>query len=296
VDEHRVYVCWTTPERFTFAAFDQDGKPVWEKDLGPFASQHGGGVSPVVFGDKVILANQQDGGSFILAVDAATGVTRWQTPRQTTEAGYATPCLYDPGDGRALLVFVSHSHGFSGIDPANGEVVWELPEVFDKRVVSSPVLAAGLIIGACGSGEGGNYLLAARPGDPKAGKPPEVAYTVRRAAPYVPTSLCVGPLLFLWGDDGTVSCLEAATGEVKWQERLGKHYFGSPVCVDGRLFAVSTSGEVAVVRAADHFELLARNPLGETTHSTPAVAGGRMYIHTNKHLFSIGGTEPSPKE
>ena len=138
VDERRVYVCWTTPERFTFAAFDHDGKSIWEKDLGPFASQHGGGVSPIAFGDKVILANQQDGASFILAVDAATGVTRWQTPRKTTEASYATPCVYDSVDGQAVLVFASHSHGLSGIDPDNGRVLWELPGIFDKRVVSSP--------------------------------------------------------------------------------------------------------------------------------------------------------------
>ena len=37
------------------------------------------------------------------------------------------------------------------------------------------------------------------------------------------------------------------------------------------------------------FEVLARNPLGELTHSTPAIAGGRMYIHTSQHLISVGG-------
>jgi len=105
----------------------------------------------------------------------------------------------------------------------------------------------------------------------------------------VPTSVCLGKLLFLWADDGVVSCVQAATGEVTWQERLGKHFFSSPVCVDGRLFCVSTSGDVVVIQASDQFKLLANNPLGETTHSTPAVAGGRMYIHTSKHLISIGG-------
>jgi outer membrane protein assembly factor BamB len=116
-----------------------------------------------------------------------------------------------------------------------------------------------------------------------------LAYAIRKSAPYVPTSICVGKLLFLWGDDGAVSCVQAASGEVAWQERLGKHFFCSPVCVAGRLFCVSTTGEVVVIRAADRFELLARNALDETTHSTPAVAGGRMYIHTSKHLVSIGG-------
>jgi hypothetical protein len=83
--------------------------------------------------------------------------------------------------------------------------------------------------------------------------------------------------------------VQAASGEVKWQERVGGNYFSSPLWVDGRLFCVSTKGEVVVVEASDQFQILARNPLGEVTHSTPAVAGGRMYIHTTKSLISVGG-------
>jgi len=68
------------------------------------------------------------------------------------------------------------------------------------------------------------------------------------------------------------------------------------VCVDGRLFCVSKTGEVVVVPATDRFEVLARNPLGELTHSTPAIAGGRMYIHTSRHLVSVGGKAKSAEK
>jgi outer membrane protein assembly factor BamB len=128
-----------------------------------------------------------------------------------------------------------------------------------------------------------------RPGDPAKNKKPELAYTIRQSAPYVPTSLCIGNLLFLWSDAGIVSCVDAPSGVVKWQERVGGNFFGSPVCVDRRLFCISSAGEVVVVDASDRFQVLARNPLGELTHSTPAVAGGRMYVHTSKHLISVGG-------
>lgn len=60
--------------------------------------------------------------------------------------------------------------------------------------------------------------------------------------------------------------------------------------MDGRLFCVSTSGEVVVLGTGESFEVLARNPLNETTHSTPAIAGGRLFIHTSSHLISVGGT------
>lgn len=287
VDEHRVYVCWTSPAHYTLMALTHDGQTGWEKDLGPFASKHGGGASPIVYQDKVVLGNEQDGESFLIAVDAATGKTRWQTPRKGKEAVFSTPCVYEPKDSSPALIFTSQAHGVAAIDPDSGKVLWELADLFDKRVVSSPVMAAGLIVGTCGSGGGGNYLIAVRPGG--AAKKPEAAYTIRQSAPYVPTSVCVGERLFLWSDGGIASCVQATSGEVKWQERVGGRFFSSPLWVDGRLFCVSTTGEVVVVAASDRFQVLARNPLGEVTHSTPAVAGGRMFIHTTKSLISVGG-------
>ena len=291
VDAQRVYICWSVPARCTLLALDHQGKMIWEKDLGPFVSQHGNGSSPILYRDKVILGNEQDGESFLIAVDAATGETRWKTSRKTAEAAYSTPCVFQPKDGQPELIFNSHAHGISALNPDNGKVLWEFASAFDKRSISSPLIAAGLIIGSCGSGGGGNILVAVRPGDAAGARKPELACSIRRSAPYVPTSICVDEHLFLWSDAGIVSCVMAATGEVKWQERVGGDFFGSPVCVDGRLFCVSSRGEVVVVEASDHFKLLAKNPLGELTHSTPAVAGGRMYIHTSKHLISIGGAK-----
>jgi outer membrane protein assembly factor BamB len=96
-------------------------------------------------------------------------------------------------------------------------------------------------------------------------------------------------LVWLWSDGGIVTCLEAATGSIKYQERVGGDYFGSPVLVDGRLFCVSTAGEVVVVEASENFKVLRRYALNELCHSTPAVALGRMFIHTERHLISIGG-------
>ena len=289
VDAHRVYVAWNDAQGLTLRAFDHNGTPAWERGLGPFASQHGGGASPIVYGDTVVLAKEHDGESCLVAVEAATGRLRWQTPRKTAEAAYSTPCVYAPSAGTEALVFASHANGVTGIDPATGKVLWELADAFTRRVVSSPIMAGGLVIAACGSGEGGTYVTAVRPGDPKADRRAELAYTIRRAAPYVPTSVCHGDWLFLWADDGTVSCVRATTGELKWQERLGKHFFSSPVCVDERLFGISTTGDVLVLKAGDHFEALGTNHLGELTHSTPAVAGGRMFIHTARHLVSVGG-------
>jgi hypothetical protein len=292
VDADRVYVCLTETARKTLVALDHRGEIIWQKNLGPFAAQHGSGVSPIVHNGMVILPNEQDGDSFLIAVDARTGETRWQTPRKTSVAAYSTPCVYQDDKGRTALIFNSQSHGISAIAPETGNVLWEYADAFTQRSVSSPIVAAGLIIGSCGSGGGGNYVVAVRPGDLSGSRKPSLAYQIRRSAPYVPTSVSVGDRLFLWSDGGIVSCVEAPSGKILWQERVGGNYFSSPVWIDGRLFGVSTQGEVVVLVAADRFEVLARNALGEPTHSTPAVAGGRMYIRGNQHLFSIGGTLP----
>ena len=291
VDADRVYICRSEPDHNYLFALDHQGGLVWEKDFGPLRTQHGGGVSPILHNGLVVLPNEQDGESSLIAVDARTGETRWKTPRRTgpSSAAYSTPCVYQPKGAKPALIFNSEMHGISAIAPDTGKVLWEFGDAFDKRSVSSPIIAGDWIIGSCGSGGGGNFVIAVRPGDPARDKKPERVYEVRRSAPYVPTSICIGEWLFLWSDAGVVSRVHAPTGEVKWQERVGGDFFSSPVWVDGRLFCVSKAGEVGVVAASEKFEVLARNPLGELTHSTPAIAGGRMYLHTSQHLISVGG-------
>jgi len=292
VDEERVYVNWTTPQSYSILAFTHDGEKVWERDLGPFKSQHGGGVSPVLYEGKVICGNEQMGDSFIMALNASNGEPVWKTKRTSTKTAYSTPCVYRMEGGKEILVFNSQSHGIYGVNPDNGKVVWEFTDAFDKRSVSSPVAVNGLLIGSCGSGAGGNYVVAVRPPKEAGGKP-ELAFEVRRSAPYVPSPIAVGDLLFLWSDGGFLSCVETSTGHVKYQERVGGNFFGSPVVVEDRIYCVSTTGEVVVARASDKFEVIARNSLDELSHATPAIADGRMYLRTEKHLISLGGRKGS---
>jgi outer membrane protein assembly factor BamB len=182
--------------------------------------------------------------------------------------------------------------GVVALDPDTGRLQWQQEKVFNQRCVSSPIIAAGLIVGSCGSGAGGNYVAAVRPPDPARGTSAEVAYTIRKSAPYVPSGLAVGNLLFLWGDAGMVTCADARSGQIKWQERtIVANFFASPICIDGRLFNVSSSGELVVLEASEKFRELARNDLHESTHATPAVSGGRLYLRTLHHLVSVGGRE-----
>jgi hypothetical protein len=116
-----------------------------------------------------------------------------------------------------------------------------------------------------------------------------LAYEITRAIPMVPTPLAKDGRLFLWCDDGVVSCLRAQSGELVWRERLEAEFYASPVWVNGYLYNVSKQGEVFVMVAGDAFQVVHRIPLGEPSFATPAVAGGVMYLRTNSQLFSLGG-------
>ena len=287
VDAERLYVAWNEPEHYTLVALDHQGKSVWEKDLGPFKSQHGCGTSPIVYEGKVILGNEQDGVSSIVAVDAATGRLLWNTPRNTAVVAYSTPCVYQPKSGGACLIFNSQAHGIYAVEPASGRVSWAYADAFDKRSVSSPLLAGDLILGSCGSGGGGNFVTAIHAGDPARGIKPSLAFQMKKSAPYVPTGIALGDRVWFWSDAGILTCLRLPDGDVVYQERVGGNFFGSPVWADGRLFAVSTSGEVVVVEASDHFKVLSRYALNDTCHATPAISGGRMFVRTEKRLHCV---------
>jgi outer membrane protein assembly factor BamB len=105
----------------------------------------------------------------------------------------------------------------------------------------------------------------------------------------VPTLIGKGDLVFMWSDKGVVACVKASTGQILWKQRVGGNFSGSPVCVADRLYCIAEDGEVVVLSASDQYELLSRNPMGEDSRSTPAVAGGRMYLRTYSHLVSVGG-------
>lgn len=286
VDDQHVYVVWGEPESYVLLALDHEGQEIWRRDFGPFVGGHGCGTSPIVYEDLVILGNDQDGESSLIAVDRQSGETRWQTPRKATRVSYSTPCVLER-DGKTELIFNSQSHGISGIDPETGRTNWEL-EVFDKRTVNSPMVAAGLVFGSCGSGAGGNYVVALKPGDPDAHVEPQVAYKVDKSAPYVPTPVANGKLLFLISDNGVATCIDADSGKVHWQRRIGGNFSGSPIRIGDRLYAIADNGDVIVLSATDEYELLGRMPLGEECRTTPAVAGGVMYLRTVSHLYSIG--------
>lgn len=294
-DERGVVAVWPSPEQVLMVALDNDGKETWRRDFGPLVSYHGFGTSPIIVGNLVIFNNDQDdpnalpasvknkpavaGKSFLIALDRATGKTRWQLDRRTQLGTYGVPCLR----GNELIL-CSLAYGVTGVDLATGNVNWELPRVFDQRCVSSPALHGDIIFQGCGIGGAGTYFTAV-----KAGARPKQIYQLEKPVPYVPTALVKDGRLFAWSDAGSVACLDAATGKLIWRDRVQGAFYSSPIWAGGRLYNIAKSGDVFVIAAGDKFELLARIPLGEKSFASPAAANGTLYLRTYTKLFSLGG-------
>ncbi len=259
-DADQVYVCWHVPESYVLVVLDHSGKEVWKADLGPFKSIHGSGGSPIVCGDMVILANdQEDGPSFVIALDRKTGRVRWKLDRKSQFAAYSTPCIYQPAGQAPQAVLASRTEGICGIDAASGKLLWQVKDAFDKRVVASPIVAGDLIIGQCGEGPSGRVTVAVRPG--QGNQPAKIAWKFSQRSPYVPTPVCQGDRVFCWSDTGTVTCLRLDTGGILWQDRVDGAFYSSPIIVGGRLYCISKRSEMFIVGTGEKFELLA-HPAG----------------------------------
>lgn len=293
VDADCVVVAWSDPEHTWITAIDHDGRDIWQVDLGTWVSQHGFGTSPVIYDGMVVIASSQEqekrpGGqvakeSFIVALDKATGKQRWRIPRRIDTASYSVPCVRDDGAGGEELVFLSTAEGFFALDPKTGKENWTHAP-FTMRTVSSPVMVKDVIFGTSGSGGGGNYVVAIQPG-----KEIKTLYEIKKEAPYVPTPVAHGDLVFLWSDKGIVTCITAADGKQVWQKRVGgAGYSGSPIRAGDKLFCVDEAGVVVCIGAGDKYQELGKTDLEEECRSTPAVANGQIFVRTVSHLYCAG--------
>lgn len=298
VDAQNVYAWFAGPDGSQIVALAQaDGKHIWKQDLGPFTSQHGPGASPVVIDKAVILQSSQDGpGSFIAAWDGATGKPLWKTELKSGQHAICTPFLYTtPAEKGAApkpqIIGLSSEDGMFGLDPGTGKKIWALAELFKLRCVASPVLLGnGFILGQSGQGQAASEISVVK--GVNTGKP-EKAYEIVRTGGYVPTPTAIGNLVFLWKENGLVTCVKADTNEQLWSERVEGPYYSSPILVTGsgtpRLYNITRGGELVCLEAGEKFKLLQRFPLGEkNSFATPAVSGGKLFVRTYTQLICIG--------
>ena len=292
-DGERVYAYFGNVGLFVF---DLAGKKLWEKrwEAVPTRYDWGSAASPVLHDDQLVIVNDNEKSSFIVALDKRSGEVLWKVPREE-KSNWSTPFVWQtekrvevvtPGSGKV------RSYGL-----ADGNLLWELAGM-SSITIATPYAGHGLLYVSSGYvGDDHRPLYAIRPGAEgdislEAGeqKNTSIAWSWPQAAPYNPTTLVYGDYLYILHDRGFLVCYDAKTGkEIYGKKRLGRGqaFTSSPWAYRGRIFCLSEDGDTFVVRAGREFEIEATHSFDEMCMATPALAGGSLFIRTLTKLYRI---------
>lgn len=270
-------------------AYDFNGKLAWKASLGNMANLGmGTGTSPILFENLVIVQCDEDNGegSFIVALDKKTGKEAWRTPRKI-QISWSTPLLVKTAT-RSELIASGTEHVIS-YDPATGKELWR-HKGLESNAIPSPVANNDTV-----------YLVAGFPakiamaiklgGSGDLTGTPNVPWKYAKGTAYVPSPILYGDYLYLTTDRGILTCIDAKTGEVKYEGGripIPATFTASPVAFEGKILMTSEDGDTFIVKAGPKHEVLATNSVGEPVYASPAIADGRIFIRGEKNLYCIG--------
>jgi outer membrane protein assembly factor BamB len=283
-DGERVYAVFGSGQ---VVAVDMSGKQVWTRELakdhGAFDIMWGNGSSPVVHRGAIILLCYHQSTSYLLALDGRTGKDLWKTDRPSGVTSYSTPTIVPAPQGDELIV--NSSRGIEAYDPATGRALWHFDEP-NQFPIPVAMHHQGVIYLSRGYRSG--PYAAIRPGGRGDISKSHVVWHVPTGAPYVSSLVHYDGLLYMAGDVGVITCVDATTGTIVWRERLGGVYTASPVAADGKVFLMGESGETIVLRAGRTPQVVARNQIDGRVLASPAISGGRLFVRTDDHVIAIG--------
>ncbi len=265
------------------ACLTQTGEVVWKTRLDYDNGQHGPGGSPVIYDDLLIVSCDGQSSQYVVALDKQTGKVRWKKFREGAQA-YSTPLIVrlpagdqiiSPGAFRAIAY-----------EPRTGKELWQVSYGDGFSNVPRPVYGHGLAFICTGFMQ--PSLIAVRVNGRGDVTKSHIAWTLKRGVSLTPSPLLVGEELYLVSDNGIATCLDAKTGAVHWQVRLGGNHSASPLYADGRIYFLSEEGQSVVIAPGKEFKTLATNQLDGQTLASMAVAAGSIFVRSQTHLYRLG--------
>lgn len=290
-DGERVYAYFGNVGLF---ALGMNGKPVWERRWPVVTTQANWGTasSPALDGDRLYIVNDNEGQSFLEALDTKTGRTIWKVDRDE-RSNWSTPFVWHnekrteivtPGTGKV------RSYG------TDGKLLWEL-EGMSGITIATPYAVDGLLYVTSGFVlSRAKPVYAIRPGAKgdislreDALSNDAIAWCQPKAAPYNPSTLVYDGVLYSLLDNGVIAAFDAKTGEEVYdrQRIAATQVTASPWAYGGKIFCLDENGDTYVLRAGKNFETLHKNSLGEMCMATPAIADGRLFLRTISKLYCI---------
>lgn len=269
---------------------DLNGELKWQKDLGRMHTlhAHGEGSSPALHGDTLVVNWDHEGDSFLYAFDKRTGQQRWKVARDE-KTSWATPLIVEH-EGRTQVI-VSATRRVRGYDLATGTLRWECAGLTDN-VVSSPVHHHGLVI--TGNSYSSQAMLAIRLAGAKGDLTgtTNVAWTLNRLTPYVPSPLLYhDTLYFLRHNQNVLSRLDPLTGQPRGEplrlEGIRDFVFASPVGADGRIYITGRDGVTVVLSHDRENRVLAVNQLDDSFSASAALVDRELYLRGERFLYCL---------
>jgi outer membrane protein assembly factor BamB len=270
-------------------AFDHDGNERWRQSVGQGIGGFGSGASPVLY-ENLVIVNAGVEGKAIIALDKKSGKEVWRAPGNT-DCSWNTPILVPQKNGKSELILAIQPKVIS-LDPGTGKQNW-----FSRTDIGWYMVPRAV-------SDGDNvYVLGGRSGVSslavKLGGQGDVTkshrfWTSNKGSNVSSPILHDGHLYWMNDSTGVAFCAVAATGKTIYEERTsaGAGIYASPVLAEGRIYYVTRNGRTIVLPAAPRYEVLATNDLGEPRiqfNSSPAFAGGKIYLRTDRYLYCIGG-------
>ncbi|HVA51395.1 MAG TPA: PQQ-binding-like beta-propeller repeat protein [Pirellulales bacterium] len=289
-------------DSFIMAVDRRTGKTLWKTDRPDFTRSYSTPVVVTVDGRKQIVVA---GALQLVAYDADDGEKLWWVH------GLARIVNPTPAQDRGLLYVATWSPGGDtdarvAMDPwptavkkfdadGDGKLTQEEvndPEVLDrffridldqnKKLDEAEWTKYARVFELAQ-----NTLLAIRPGGSGDVTDQAIVWEYRKGLPYVPSPLVYRGVLYLVKNGGILTCLDAASGRLLKQLRLPSNegYYASPVAGDGKVYIASEPGVVTVVNTGSATSTLSSHDFGERTMATPVIAGGDVYLRTEKALY-----------
>lgn len=264
------------------------GDVKWSRDLGDMQTRigFGEGSSPALHQDTLVVSWDHEGESFIIALDAESGETKWKVARDERTT-WATPLIVEH-QGRTQVV-ANGSNRVRSYDLQTGDLIWECGGQV-ANPIPSPVSHQGIVY--CMTGYRG-YAVYAIPlnatGDIT--DTDQVVWQRTDFGPYIASPVLYDGLLYLTKSrDALLSVLDADNGEsVTDPIRLpsGGTLYASLVAADDRIYVTNRNGTTVVLEHGTDPQIAATNQLDEGIDASPAIAGKQMFLRSEGHLYCL---------
>ena len=263
------------------AAYDLDGKKLWDKEIVKVKSNFGIGSSPMVYKDMVVVLSDMEPEPLIVAYRLKDGKQLWKTRRNDKGDAdfhsYSTPRVYKV-DGKDQIV----TTGLGKVkfyDPETGKLIWDI-EAGADATVGTPLLDRRYLYVNGGYPQNGTFAVDLRR--------QEVIWQ-NRFPSYIVSMVFHDHHIYGSTNRGEFACMDAKSGVILWRERFREDVQSSPFVAGGKIYLILQNGTTKVIKPdpSEYIEL-ASNVLPGRTDATPAILDGLMYYRTEDALYCIG--------